>query len=173
MRVVSSKFVLANVDVRLLEEVESSVVQRIVQVENNFDNSAVDDHFRAHQTWGEGCVECSIPDAGPMVSSLGDGVLFGMGAKALVEPSAAACQTVATRASSFVTILGSAGSPVVSRGDDPFVSYDDRTDFALDTVAPHGSHLGNLHEILIPAWALSSVQFAQDYLIQFFLSLLF
>ena len=108
-----------------LKRLKDSVVQRIIEVKDNLDDSAVDDHFRAHQAWSKGCVECSILDTGSMVSSLGDGVLFCMRAETLVKPGAAARQTVTTRTSPFIAILGSTGSAVVSGGDDALVPDDD------------------------------------------------
>src|SRR5262249_31136417 len=130
-------------------------------------------HLRAHQAWSEGRVQCSFLNARPVVGSLSDRVFFRMGAETFVKPSATACQTIATRTPSFIAILRSPRSTIVSGGDDALISDDDRAHFAFNTVAAHGSHLCNLHEIRIPARALLSAQFAQNDLIQFFPGRLF
>ena len=50
------KPMLADANIGLLEEVEDDIVQWIIQIENHFDDSTVNNHLRAHQAWSEGCV---------------------------------------------------------------------------------------------------------------------
>lgn len=56
-----------DLDASLFEEVKRGVVERVVYIENHLNDSAVDDHFGAHETRGKGGVEGAILDAGSMV----------------------------------------------------------------------------------------------------------
>ena len=75
---------LANLDTSLLEQFKGRVVQRIVQIEYDFPNTTVDDHFGAHQAGGEGRIERPFFDTGSVISSLSDGILFSMGTQTFI-----------------------------------------------------------------------------------------
>ena len=62
------QLVPSDLDASLFEEVKRGVVERIVYIENHLNDSAVDDHLRAHETGGKGGVEDAILDAGAVVS---------------------------------------------------------------------------------------------------------
>ena len=75
---------LPNHDFGLFEEIERGVVQRVVQVKNDFNDTTIDDHLGAHQARGKGCVERSVLDARAVIGSLSDGILFSMRTQTLL-----------------------------------------------------------------------------------------
>jgi hypothetical protein len=56
-----------NPNASLFEEVKRRVVERIVDIENHLNDSAVDDHLGAHETGGKGGVKDAILDARAVV----------------------------------------------------------------------------------------------------------
>jgi hypothetical protein len=137
-------------DASLFEELKRRVVERVVYIEDHLNDATVDDHLGTHQARSEGGVENAILDAGAVVGRLSDGVLFGVGAQALVQPSAAAGQAVAAGTASLVAVLGSTRRSIVARGNNSSVSDYHGSNFALDAVRTHGSDLRDLHEVFVP-----------------------
>src|SRR5262245_40259852 len=150
----------------LFEELERRVVERVIDMENHLDDSAVDDHLRAHETRGKGSVQGAVLDAGAVIGGLGDGVLFRVRTQAFIQPSAAACEAVAARAAPLTAILCATRRSVVPRRNNPAVANNDCSDFAFDAVGTHGGDLGDLHEVFVPAWPLVLAHCRQDPLVE-------
>src|SRR5262245_44013622 len=100
----------------LFEQVKRRLIERIIHIENDFHNSAVDNHFAAHQTGRKRGVDAAVLDTRPVVSRLRDGILLSVRAQAFIEPCSTAGQIIASWTAALIAVLRSAGSPIVSGG---------------------------------------------------------
>ena len=80
---------LANPNTGLFKQVKRRVVERIVDIKNDLGDSTVDDHFRAHKARGKSRVDRPVSHACAVISSLSNGILFGVGTEAFFEPRTA------------------------------------------------------------------------------------
>ena len=138
-------------DPRLFENIFDRIKKRVIAAVHHLGDTGVDDEFSARKTRRDGDVDGGVFDGVTVKRGLADGVLLGVDAKALFKMAAAPGGVRAARTAAGEAVFDAVGSTVVAGGQNMPVADDDRPDMAARAVRACRDHLGDIHEILVPA----------------------
>ena len=134
-----------------LEHLLHLVDESIVATVDDLLNTGVDDKLRAGEARGNRDVNRAASDGVPVVGGLTDGVLLGVGAKALFEVRTALRRPGAPWTAACKAVLDAARSAVVAGREDVVVLHDDSANRTAQAIAALGDDFRDLHEVLVPA----------------------